>query len=100
VNLASKARIKHILLGEASDKGYHGGHMYPGLPNKSVFPANWSRSKIIHNVSDVATDPSLPFLVSERNVNRRIIEGVRDDVKIRVIVDSQKGDLVTGFPVR
>jgi hypothetical protein len=25
VNLASEARTKHILLGEASDKGYHGG---------------------------------------------------------------------------
>lgn len=35
VNLASPSRAQHILTGDATG----GGHMWPGAPGKSVFPA-------------------------------------------------------------
>jgi hypothetical protein len=58
VNLANPARTKHILEG---DRPGSGGHMWPGSPGKSVFPEDWSGEKIMHEASDVATDPSLTW---------------------------------------
>jgi hypothetical protein len=53
-----------------------------GKPGKTEFPATWSDSKILHNVSDVATDPKAvrgvgkydsPYAIGERNgINIRV----------------------------
>jgi RHS repeat-associated protein len=55
VNLVSARRTNHILYGDATG----GGHMWPGLTGKTPFPQNWSGNKIMHHVSDIATDPGL-----------------------------------------
>ncbi|MBV8528825.1 MAG: hypothetical protein JOZ75_10950 [Candidatus Dormibacteraeota bacterium] len=52
-NLASPERANHILNGDA--KG--GGHLWPGMPGKSPFPADWSSDKIMNAASDIATGP-------------------------------------------
>lgn len=84
VNLASERRTAHIL----------DGHMPPGEPGNSLFPSNWSGEQIMHNVSDVATDPSLTWvqqtgkLGAEFTKNgapvRFFVDGVREGVNIRV----------------
>jgi hypothetical protein len=46
VNLASKSRTNHILYGDSSG----GGHLYPGIGNKSVFPKSWNSNKTMHYI--------------------------------------------------
>ena len=53
-----------------------------GKPGKTEFPAGWSDQKILHEVSDVATDPN-----SIRGVGKwggEWAEGVRDGITIHV----------------
>jgi hypothetical protein len=50
-NLASEARTEHFLE----------GHMPPGEPGNTLFPGNWSAEQVMHNASDIATDPSLQW---------------------------------------
>lgn len=53
VNLASEARTTHILQRD----GTGGGHLWPGAPGKTPFPEGWSAARVMHEISDVATDP-------------------------------------------
>ena len=101
VNLASPSRTQHIL----------DGHMPPGEPGNSLFPQNWSADKIMHEVSDVATDPSLKWIQQTGKAGaqytkngapvRYFVDGVRDGVNIRVIVQPGPGGegIITGFPL-
>ncbi|MCC8396671.1 hemagglutinin repeat-containing protein [Paraburkholderia sp. MMS20-SJTR3] len=94
VNLASPDRTDHILTGDATG----GGHQWPGGPGKSVFPQDWSSSKIMNAVSDIATDPSIPETVQ---ANGRIVKnGSVDGIDIRVVIEpaSKGGGIVTAFP--
>jgi hypothetical protein len=94
VDLTTPPARDHILDGDGPGKG--GGHRPgTGKPGKSEFPASWTDAKIIHEISDVATDPK-----SRRAPGfggRVIVEGSRDGVGIRVIVDAD-GKIITGFP--
>ncbi|MGH9169527.1 MAG: RHS repeat-associated core domain-containing protein [Acidimicrobiales bacterium] len=99
VNLASGARTTHIL----------DGHMPPGEPGNSLFPSNWSGEQIMHSVSDVATDPSLTWvqqtgkLGAEFTKNgapvRLFVDGVRDGINIRVIIEPGGEGIITAFPI-
>jgi hypothetical protein len=99
VNLASPARTSHIL----------DGHMPPGQPGNTLFPSSWSPQRIMHNVSDVATDPGLQWvqqtgkLGAEFTKNgapvRYLVDGVRDGVPMRVIVEPGGEGIITGFPL-
>nr|WP_116611477.1 EndoU domain-containing protein [Paraburkholderia unamae] len=94
VNLASPDRTTHILTGDATG----GGHQWPGGPGKSVFPQDWSSSKIMSAVSDIATDLSVPETVQ---ANGRIVKnGAIDGIAIRVDIEptSKGGGIVTAFP--
>lgn len=94
VNLASPDRTNHILNGDATG----GGHLWPGGPGKSVFPADWSASQIMNTVSDIATDPTIPETVQS---NGRIVkDGTSNGVNIRVVIEppSKGGGIVTAFP--
>ncbi|HEY5978166.1 MAG TPA: EndoU domain-containing protein [Microlunatus sp.] len=104
-NLANPDRTKHILEGEGPGSG---GHRWPGGPGKTSFPRNWSDEKIMQEISDVATDPSLPriqqtgaagaTLTKSGKPVRFKVEGVRDGVRIRVILEPGGVGIVTGFP--
>lgn len=99
VNLASEARTAHIL----------DGHMPPGLPGKTLFPRSWSPQQIMHNASDVATDPSLRWVQQRGKAGadftkngdpvRFYVDGVRDGVNIRVIIEPSGEGIITAFPI-
>jgi hypothetical protein len=90
----SPDRRAHILEGDATGGGHrHGG----GSPGKSEFPSDWSDDKIIEEVENVANDPA-----SRRTVqpNGRIrVEGTRDGVDIRVIIDADGTSIRTAHPI-
>ena len=96
VDLTTPQQRKHILDGEEGDPKRGGHRPGTGRPGKSEFPKDWSDDKIIHEISDVATDPR-----SERRPgrgNRTEVEGTRNGVKILVILEKD-GTIVTGFPL-
>ena len=58
-------------------------HKYgAGKPDKTEFPQSWSDDKILHYVSDVATNPNATGGVGKRNSPYAI--GVREGIAIRV----------------
>ncbi|MEH2922800.1 EndoU domain-containing protein [Samsonia erythrinae] len=92
VDLATPKRRQHILDGDATGGGHRPG---TGIPGKSEFPQGWSDDKIMHNISDIATDPSLTPTVGRGG--RLVTNGTRDGIDIRVIQE-KNGDIVSGFP--
>lgn len=104
INLASPQRTQHILLGDATG----GGHLWPGQAGKSTFPQSWSADRVMHNVSDLATDPAAnwaqqtgkagaQFTKSGQPVRWKV-EGVRDGVCIVCIVEPHGEGIITAFP--
>jgi hypothetical protein len=93
----------HILDGDAGG----GGHRWPGAPDKTPFPQNWTDDQIIHNVGDIVTDPTTTWHVqtgsggmytqSEHPAVWRAWE-VRDGIRIRVAYKPATGRVPTAFP--
>ena len=78
-----------------------GGHLWPGGPGKTAFPVSWSSDKIMHHIADIATDPNISWVPSKRLGRTRFqAEGMRECVKIRVILESGGSDIVTAYPTR
>jgi len=105
VNLASEARTSHILYGDSPNSG---GHMAPGNPGKSIFPSDWSGPKIMHAISDVATNPNYQWtpqtgngglFTNAGNPARFSVVGSYEGVTIKVVVEPAGEGIVTGFPV-
>ena len=92
VDLTTPARRRHILDGDATGGGHRPG---TGKPGKSEFPAGRSDDSIIHDISDIATDPTIRSRPGRGG--RTITDGTRNGVDIRVIQE-RNGDIVTGFP--
>ena len=94
VNLASPQRTTHILTGDATG----GGHLFPGGAGKSAFPQSWSADRVMHEISDVATDPLSSFVTGRGG--RTVVNGTRDGIDLRVILGSPRegGGIITGFP--
>jgi RHS repeat-associated protein len=90
VNLADQKATTHILDGDATEGGHRPG---TGIPGKSEFPASWSDDKIMHNISDVATDPTSKTTTVGRTT---LVDGTREGVNIRVVI--RDGRIVTGYP--
>jgi hypothetical protein len=111
INLASSGRTAHIIAGDATG----GGHAWFGslksfanglTGSKSMFPATWSNSKIMHAVSDVAVNnqwiqqtgkAGAMFTKSGQPV-RFVVEGTYQGRKIRVITTHT--DIITAFPIK
>lgn len=90
----SAAREKHILYGDATG----GGHKFgAGKPCKSEFPQDWDDTKIIGTIERIAANDNL-FWKEEPNGYHSAEQSV-DGVRIRVVLDKQKDDVVTGYPV-
>lgn len=72
-----------------------------GKPGKTEFPANWSDDKILHEISDVATDPSLTRQTGKWG--GEFVEGVRDGVTIHVDFyppnSIHVGNISTAYPL-
>ncbi len=97
VNLASPARTSHILDGEVCPNGtFGGGHRAgTGFPGKSEFPATWSDAQVMHNISDVATDPSLAWRAGAKPGDFWV-NGTRDGIDIEVLI--RNDEIWTGYP--
>ncbi len=87
VDLASASRRSHILDGEVRPSGtFGGGHRSGvGFPNKSEFPSAWSDDRIMHEISDIATDPSLTWRSGTRPGDF-FVNGNREGVDIEVLI--------------
>lgn len=106
LNLANAQRTQHILHGDATG----GGHMWPGGPEKTSFPQGWSAEKIMHEISGVAADPSLTWIQQTGETGslftkvgkpaRFLVEGKRDGIDIRVIIEPTGEGIITGFPYK
>src|SRR5207253_7511727 len=79
VNLLDEMASRHTLYGDET-----GGHLCPGLAGKTPFPPSWSPIDILHQVSDVATDPESVFVTSRQGV---IAYGERFGTIINVVMD-------------
>lgn len=90
----SEQRAQHILYGD----GTGGGHLHPGGPGKSAFPASWSADRVLDEVDRIASDPSIAAQV-QRN-GRTVKEATVDGISIRVVQEpaSRGGGVVTAFP--
>ena len=105
VNLASPKRTNHTLYGDKTG----GGHLWPGASGKSAFPKSWSKGKIMHNISDVVTDPKINWrqltgkpgasLTSKGVPVKYEVIGCRDGVSMKVIVAPNGEGIITAFPV-
>jgi len=107
VNLASDARTRHILYGDATGGGHKFGftRLFNG---KSKFPATWSKDKIMNAVSEVATNPNNKWIQQTGKPGSLYtkagdpvkfkVDGVYNGFDIRVIV--QGDNIVTAFPVK
>lgn len=93
VDLASPARRTHILQGDATG----GGHLWPGAAGKAPFPQSWSGNRVMHEISDIATDP-IAWRGAIPQGSRTVLTGTRGGVDIRVIVDSRSGEIISGYP--
>jgi len=97
VDLTTPGARSHILDGEIRPNGtYSGGHRPgTGFSGKSEFPSGWSDGRILHEISDVATDPAATRIVQG---SRTVVTGSRGGVDIRVVIDNTTGEIVTGYP--
>lgn len=71
-----------------------------GMSDKTEFPANWTDEKVLHEISDVATDPSSTVEAGRWGADR--ISGTRDGVDITVDMyppnSKHAGKISTGYP--
>ncbi len=80
-----------------------------GEPGNSLLPSDWSAGQIMHNASDLATDPALQWqqitgragaeFTRAGDPVRYAVEGIRDGVKIRVILEPGGEGIITAYPV-
>ena len=73
-----------------------------GKPGKTEFPASWSDERILHQVSDVATDPNSKWRVGKWN--SPYATGIRDGIEIRVDFyplshSKHAGKISTSYPI-
>lgn len=106
VNLADSQRTKHILQGDATG----GGHLWPGTPGKTPFPKGWDSSRVMHEVSDIATDPTLQWVqqtgtpgamfTKAGKPTRWYVIGERGGVKVKVVLEPAGEGIITAYPVK
>lgn len=87
VNIASASRTNHILK----------NHRFGGKDGKSWFPQDWSDERIMHEVSDIITDPAIPWYPN-KNEGRLEAFAERDGVTIKIVTDGS--DIITAYPVK
>ena len=57
---------------------------------------------IMHNVSDIATDPGLKWVYSRtyNGLDRYVIEGVRDGINVRIVIEPAGEGIISAFPIK
>ena len=105
VDLTNDKVRNHILEGDETDGGHRHG---TGKSGKSEFPADWSDEKILHEVSDIATDPNATWEQQTGKLGAQYtkagdpvrwkVTATHDGIDITVIVEPHGRGIVTGFP--
>ena len=104
INIIPEDRAKHILYGDGPNSG---GHLWPGQPGKTAFPQDWSADKVLHEVSDILTNPNTKWYAQTGSGGIRTSAGdparwisyeLRDGVRIRVVYEPATGCVRTAFP--
>lgn len=90
----SAAREQHILYGDRTG----GGHLYgTGKPCKSEFPASWDAKDIIARVRETAANDNINW---RREANGyHTAERMINSVRVRIVLDGEKDDIITAYPV-
>lgn len=92
--ILSDVRAQHILYGDASG----GGHKFGvGKPCKSEFPSDWSDEKILSTVKRIAANDNLPWR-QEDNGYYVSEYSTEDGTRVRVVLDSERAHVITGYP--
>jgi hypothetical protein len=77
------------------------------VPGKTAFPESWSGPKILHEVSDIVTDPNVTFTRPDGQTGlyynsgkpaRFVGYGVRDGVRIKVVYEPAGEGVITAYP--
>ena len=91
----TQQRLQHITTGDRSG----GGHLY-GMNNpcKSEFPATWTTEKIARDIPQLAANDNLDW---ESSRNGYITAETTDNagLRLRIVVDPDKNEIVTAYPV-
>ena len=95
----------HILDSDTTGGGHGAGR---GISGKSEFPAAWSDEQTINYISEVVKDPNSIWFQQNGNLGAKYtktgkpvkwqIDGTRDSVNIRVIVEPDGRGVITAFP--
>ncbi len=95
----------HILDSDTTGGGHGPGR---GISGKSEFPASWSDEQIMNYISEVIQDPSSQWVQRTGQPGSKYtiagkpvrwqIEGTRDSVNIKVIVEPDGKGIITAFP--
>lgn len=88
---------KHIWNGEA-DKRKGGHHPGANRPNKTEFPANWSKNEALHNVQRTIDSPDIVHTSGDAVEHYKLIDGVVLKAKFRET--SEGSEFITAFPDR
>jgi filamentous hemagglutinin len=86
----------HVLYGDGPTSGGHLSGV--GKPGKSEFPATWGAQDITNAISDIATDPRTQWSAPNPGNGYITGTGTINGVDIRVVVDPNRGRIVTGYP--
>lgn len=91
---AIEADWQHILYGDESG----GGHLYGvGRPCKSEFPADWTPARIRQTVTLMAANDNAQWRQEENGY--LVSEQRTDDLNIRIVLDPEKAEVVTSYPL-
>jgi hypothetical protein len=90
----TEQRRLHILYGDGTGGGHKAG---AGKPGKTEFPPDWVDDKIISTITRIANDSILPMRQSGKRYWLRM--GEQDGLQVRVVLDKEHGEIVTGYPV-
>ncbi len=93
ITMPESARA-HILYGDARGGGHMAG---AGKPCKSEFPKDWDGAKIINEAARIAANDNLNWRRQKNGYEAA--EDFVDGVKVRVVVNARKQEVVTAYPV-
>ncbi|WP_186173303.1 filamentous hemagglutinin N-terminal domain-containing protein [Burkholderia gladioli] len=86
----------HVLYGDGPTSGGHLAGV--GKPGKSEFPVSWTPQDIANAISDIATDPKVNWSKPDPKTGYTVGSGVINGVDVKVVFDTIKGRIVTGYP--
>ncbi len=90
----SEQRQTHILHGDKTG----GGHKFgTGKACKSEFPKEWNNEEIIETIQTMAANDNVDW--KKQKNGYYVSEQTKDGVKVRVVLDRERDDVVTAYPV-